>query len=242
MPDGHLEDERRLQHVLDELAGGSAPATAAGRVIFENGAGNALASVLGAIDETVLPRRLTFATGEARTLCCEVAERRIMRVANDPPLSKADAVSAAAQIEAFSASASVIHLRSEIVATATTSGEVGVSVAELLSHIATDAIPRDITALIETALSESASYALAIVDRQLDGRVREKGQSTLCEKLQQMEAAFHTQPDGLTRQIWIGAPDEDFAILQITSSDRCIWMAFEVEHFDSCINIWSRLG
>ncbi|MCV3273125.1 hypothetical protein [Roseobacter sinensis] len=244
MSDAHRDDEHRLHHVLQQLALPPEPATAAGRLISGSGADAPLAAILRAIDETVLPRVLTFSAGTDSTLRCEIAERRIIRMEGGDALSTADAAQTAATIEAFCAGASAICLRSEIATAAAAAGEVGVSVGDLRACLDTEPAAGDLPALIDCALAESASHALAIVDRQDDGTTQEKGQSALCERLRRMDstpASSETSGD-VTRQIWIGAPSERFAVLCVSVPGRSIWMALDVEQLDDCIDIWARVG
>ncbi len=247
MSDGHSDDERRLITVLEQLGREPAPCTEAGRLIFEGDDGG-LAAVLSQIDQTVLPRRLSFCDGDGRSLICDVVERRIMKIAGaGNALLKEEAFRISQKLERFCDAASVIYLRSEILSDMHSGGDVGLSTADLKLHLADRRTAADVSALIEASLSQSESYALAIVDHHADGSVHENGQSRLCEILREMCAPSAGEPEAdqqgsPTHQIWIGSPGEGHAVLHVSLVGRHIWIVFEVENLEQCVETWAHLA
>lgn len=252
MPDGPMEEEQRLRDVLQRLAEPAAPVTERGQLIAETGGQTALTALLREIAETVLPRRLRFDGGMGGVLTCDVAERRIQSFGTGAAEALAeiaieDAPDVAAALQCFSKAAVALHVQRDIVPHDSAAGALGVSIPDLLHHLAgkdTNTVPKVSAA---TARAESESHALAILDGATGSDHCVKGQEGIAVHLRALEENWTAgaSPDAPTApmcQIWTGGVSDTFAILLVTLETGRIWVAFEPEHLDTCVACWSRVG
>lgn len=252
MRDEALDEESRLRRVLQSLAKGPENTGTGERLISASGGAEALRAILREIDETVLPRRLTFSGGPNVRCVCDVAERRIIGIdaegtASASALSTEDAADLAARIASFCKAAATVHVRRDLIGQGDPAGATGISLSDLSPHLTKElALPVD-PVPVEMALAESESYALALFETGGDGKCRTKGQGELVEKLRVFDGDPAVSRDFSVsgtpvRRIWIDPKSDKYAILLVALPQRRIWLAFEPDHLDACIACWARVG
>lgn len=244
MHDSFTEDEMRLRDVLTSLGAATEEITDEGFRISDDGGAPGLTALLLEIEETVLPRLLTFTGGAGAQLTVTVAERRVLRIGSqDGEMKSAEtAEQVAALLNTFCAGAAAVHVRRDLLGQAPTATAAGVSLTDLSPFLAGKAEP---VVPVEVALAESESYVLALCDARDEGRLQIKGQDAICVRLQQLEEGLPREADDSESaapacRIWTGGPSDPFAVLLTTLPQGRIWLAFEPEHLDACIACWSK--
>lgn len=246
MTDGVAEDAVRLRDVLKSLGGAPEETTDKGCKIADEGGAVGLASLLREIEETVLPRQLTFTGGADAQVTAVVVERRILRMGTQGGEMKSAETGEqiAAMLETFCAAASAVHVRRDLLEAAPTSAVAGVSLSDLSPFLSGTADRSGPLIPVEIALAESERYVLALCDARGEGGPRLKGKDAIGARLQRLEdnlSGGAGDPDNPApaHRIWIGGPSDPFAILLVTLPQGRIWLAFEPEHLDTCIACWS---
>ena len=252
MPDGPPEDEKRLRAVLESLASDADSLSTRGREISSTGGTVAMEAVLREIEQTVLPRRLTFASGSDVQLVFDVTERRILAFGSDlsntqENLSREQAELVADHLRSFCNAAEIVHVRCDVTVYAEPGGETGVSLPDLLPYLAADLDLPGQTVPVNVAIAESRPFTLALLDTGVDGAATVEGQDSIGARLRQLEESFQANLDAKPGdkprcRIWVDQIPGTFAVLLVQISRRRIWLAFEVDHLDACIACWSRVG
>ncbi|MBW4710087.1 hypothetical protein KX928_20065 [Roseobacter sp. YSTF-M11] len=258
MPDSGLEDATRLAGVLAGLATVTDDICGPGRRISRGGAGQVQKAILQEIDETVLRRQVMFTNDRGGVVALDVAERRVLRVSDSqsagtaPPsslgnasfLTGEDADAVARTLEAFSVSATDVHVRTALISDPIPAGVIGVSSHDLSRHLLGETPLNAQTKTVETAIAECRSFAFALFDR--DGAEGEQitGQAAMGRELQALDAAV-TADNGADSQadhctVWAGLGPDAPVVLLVRCQGRRLWVACDPEQLEACIACWAN--
>ncbi|WP_298917289.1 hypothetical protein [uncultured Roseobacter sp.] len=260
MPDGRTEDAERLCKVLSSLRNIEHGFSARGRPLAKEDAAQRLRAILQEIDETVLRRHLRFTNDRVGDLVLDVAERRLfgVSVGKDVRLEKGDGIaetqisiddpaSVAGVLQGFCAEADSVYVQTEIAQSALPEGVMGLSAADLSAQLFEGSGKAMPSVTLETAIADCRIFALAIFDSDAAEGAAIIGQTALGMELQALDTEHgsgkvideQSSPDHCV--IWARADAQMPAILKVHHNGRHLWVAFEADQLDACIECWSAI-